>query len=244
MIIVYALGLLLGVIGAYLLLLLVCALLVNPQKDYEKCSPLYRWLLDSATAVALRVSRVRVHVEGLEKIPQDTKKLLFVSNHRSNYDPIVTWYALKKWRLAFISKEENFHIPIFGRLIRKCGFMAIDREDPRKAIVTIQKAARLLEQGEVSVGVYPEGTRSKNCQLLPFHNGVFKIAQKAKAPVVVLAVQGTEQVHKNYPFHRTDVYVEVLDVIDGETVASSATAETGEKVRALLAQHLQQEVAV
>lgn len=116
--------------------------------------------------------------------------------------------------------------------------MAIDRENPRNAIKTIQKAADLLIKGQVSVGIYPEGTRSKTCMLLPFHNGVFKIAQRADAPIVVLAVSGTENIHKNYPFHHTDVYIDVIDVLPAEFVKENRTDVIGERVRTDLEYHL------
>ena len=211
MILEYILWGLLALLGLYVLFLGVCALLVDPGKVYDKNSRFYRFLLDSATAAAMKLLRIRVHVSGIEKIPKDTK-LLFVSNHRSNFDPIITWYALKKWEIAFVSKPENFKIPFFGRIIRKCCFMPIDRENPRNAIVTINRAAKLLKKQEVSIGVYPEGTRSKTCELLPFHNGVFKIAQKAAAPIVVLSITGTEKIAKAAPFRRSDVYLDVLEV--------------------------------
>lgn len=232
---------LLGIVAVYVVFLLICAVLVDPNKEYEDHSDFYRRILDSATGIALRLCRIRVHVNGLEKIPQDTKKLLFVSNHRSNFDPIVTWYALKKWKPAFVSKESNFRIPIFGRMIRKCCFLAIDRQDPRKAIRTIEKSAHILEKGQVSMAIYPEGTRSKSGQLLPFHNGVFKIARKAGAQVVVLGISGTEKVHKNLPFHRTHVYLQVLDVIGEEEVAASRTAVLGNQARQQMERWLSKE---
>lgn len=219
---------LLGLVGAYLLFLLICALLVDPSREYEVHSNFYRRVLDGATAIAVRVCRIRVHVTGLEKLPAD-RKVLFVSNHRSNFDPIVTWYALRKWKPAFVSKASNFKIPIFGRMIRRCCFLAIDREDPRKAMQTIDKAARILERGQVSMAIYPEGTRSRDGTLLPFHNGVFKIAKRAGAPVAVLGVAGTEKVRHRFPLHRTHVYLEVLDVIAVEEVAAGRTGVLGER---------------
>ena len=233
MILLYILGILLGLFLLYVLFLGVCALLVNPEKEYEKNSCFYRFLLDSATAAAMKLLRIRVHVSGMEKIPQNTK-VLFVSNHRSNFDPIVTWYALKKWKIAFVSKPSNFRIPFFGRIIRKCCFMPIDRENPRKAIPTINRAAKLLRKQEVSIGIYPEGTRSKNCELLPFHNGVFKIAQKAEAPIVVLCVTGTEKIAKRTPFRRTDVYLDVLDVFSAQGIKETKTEMIGTAVRRLI----------
>ena len=112
--------------------------------------------------------------------------------------------------------------------------MAIDRENPRNAILTIQKAARLLQNGEVCVGVYPEGTRSKTGVLLPFHNGVFKIAQKAGVSVVVLHVSGTERIAKRTPFRATDVRIKVLDVITSQRVCGEKTDMIGAYVRRLM----------
>lgn len=160
--------------------------------------------------------------------------MLFVSNHRSNFDPIITWYALKKWKIAFVSKPENFKVPFFGRIIRKCCFMPIDRENPRKAIPTINRAAKLLKKQQVSIGIYPEGTRSKTCEILPFHNGVFKIAQKADAPVVVLCITGTEKISKRTPFQHTDVYLDVLEVFEGEHIKETKTELIGTAVRRLI----------
>ena len=233
MILLYVVFAPLALLLMYLLFLGVCCLLVNPGKDYNENSPFYRFLLDSATAAAMKLLRIRVHVSGMEKIPKDTK-VLFVSNHRSNFDPIVTWYALKKWKIAFVSKPSNFKIPFFGRIIRKCCFMPIDRENPRNAIVTINKAAKLLKKQEVSIGIYPEGTRSKNGQLLPFHNGVFKIAQKAEAAIVVLCVTGTEKISKRTPFRRSDVYLDVLEVFSGASIKETRTEMIGTAVRRLM----------
>ena len=233
MIILYILGALLAVLILYFLFLGVCALLVSPDKTYEKNSPFYRFLLESATTVAIKLLRIRVHISGIEKIPKD-EKVLFVCNHRSNYDPLITWCALNKWKIAFVSKPENFKVPFFGRIIRKCCFLPIDRENPRKAIVTINKAAKLLKKQEVSVGIYPEGTRSKNCRLLPFHNGVFKIAQKAEAPIVVLSITGTEKISKRTPFQHTDVYLDVLEVFPSENIKELKTEMIGMMVRHLI----------
>ena len=233
MILLYVAFTLFALLLMYLLFLGVCCLLVNPEKEYDKNSPFYRFLLDSATAAAMKLLRIRVLVSGMEKIPKDTK-VLFVSNHRSNFDPIVTWYALKKWKIAFVSKPSNFKIPFFGRIIRKCCFLPIDRENPRNAIVTINKAAKLLKKQEVSIGIYPEGTRSKHSQLLPFHTGVFKIAQKAEAPIVVLCVTGTEKISKRTPFRRTDVYLDVLEVFSAQAIKETKTETIGTAVRRLI----------
>ena len=226
----WVLAALLGACLIYVLFLSIAALLVDPNREYTKDSPFYRRLLYGATACAIRLLHIRIEIRGLEKLPENDRFLL-VCNHRSNFDPILTWQILRKYDLAFVSKPENFRIPIFGRFIRRCCFLAIDRENPKNALVTIRKAAELLEKDEVNVAIYPEGTRSKDCVLLPFHNGVFKIAQKANVPIVVAAIQGTEQIHKNWYRRRTQVQFEILETIPAQFVTENRTAAIGTRVR-------------
>jgi len=142
--------LLLGLCLLYVLFLTVCALLVDTKKEYEHDSPFYRRLLYGATACCIRLLHIHIHVDGMEKLPKDGRFLL-VCNHRSNFDPILTWQVMKERNLAFVSKAENFRIPIFGRIIRRCCFMAIDRENPRNALLTIEKAMDIAEEHSPSL---------------------------------------------------------------------------------------------
>lgn len=223
----------------YVLFLIICAQMVDIRQEYDTDSRFYRALLNGATAIALWAIRIKVQISGLEKIPREGR-LVFVSNHRSKFDPIITWYIFRKWQIAFLSKEENFHVPIFGRIIRKCCFMAIDRENPKEALKAINRAAGLLKQNAVSIGVYPEGTRSKSGGLLPFHNGVLKIAQKAQVPIVILAIDGTERIAKNFPFWKSTVYLDVIDVIPAETVCSTRSSVLGGQIWSKLENKLEE----
>ena len=202
----------------YSLLIIISSFFIDTKKDYRKNSGYFRFLLDSATWLMVKLLRIRVHTSGLEKVPDG--RFLFVSNHRSNFDPILSWYVLKKQKLAFISKEDNFKIPFFGKIIRKCCFMDIDRTSAKTALVTVNKAADLLKCDEVSVGVYPEGTRNKTGEqpLLPFHSGIYIIAKKAGVPIVAATVRGTEKIHVNFPKRSSDVYIDIIDVIDADYV--------------------------
>ncbi len=222
----------------YVAAIVLCALSVDPNKIYDKPDRLCRFLLESATWIALKICRVQVHVTGAEKLPRG-QKILFVGNHISNFDPIVTWHAFPTWKIAFLSKPENFKIPLFGRLVRKCCFLPIDREDPRKALSSIHQGAKLLRRQTVSVGVYPEGTRSKTGKLLPFHDGVFKIAKKAESPIAVIAVFGTDRIARNFPLHKTDVYLDVLEVIPPENVQNASTHLLGTATTHLLQKNIE-----
>ena len=223
------LGSIAAIILLYFIFNAVCALFVDRKKFYDKDSAFYRALLYFPTAVAVFLTGVRLHVTGEEKIPEG--RFLLVSNHRSNFDPILTWHYFKKYDLTFISKESNLKVPIFGRIVRRCGFMTIDRENPRKALETINWASDLIKNDTFSVVVYPEGTRSKNCVLLPFHNVVFRIAQRAEVPIVIMTVQGTEKIHKNWFRRHTDVYMDVVGVISAEEAAGMKTNAIGGIVR-------------
>lgn len=228
---------LLGLLILYLLILVISSLLVNPNKEYDTNSRFYHFLLYSFTAISLKVCRIHTHVTGGELLPTDGRFLL-VSNHRSKFDPIVTWQAFRRAELAFISKDENLHIPIFGRIIRRCCYLSIDRENPKNAMKTIQRATRLIQTDQASIAVYPEGTRSKTLELLPFHNGVLKIAQKAQVPIVVLTVQGTETIKTLAPWHASHVYIDILEVLDTDTIAHQRTADLGTQIYACMEKQL------
>lgn len=227
---------LLGVLPAYILLMIVSALLVNMEKEYTQESKFYRFLLNSSTFLATKLIRIKLHVTGMEKLPEG--RFLLVSNHRSKFDPILTWLVFGNLQPAFISKPENFKVPVFGRLIHRLCFMPIDRENPRNAVKTINRAVDLMNRDVATVAVYPEGTRNYGEGLLPFHNAMFKIAQKANVPVVVLAVRGTYEIQKNYPLHRSHVYIDVIDVLDADTVKHTKTAALGDRVRDTMLAHL------
>ena len=235
MIFLYLFGSIIGLILLYFLFLWICALFVDPKKQYTDHSPFYRAQLRVFVALMLWFQRIKVHVTGMEKLPQH-KRLLFVSNHVSNYDPILTWHFFRKWNISYISKPSNFNIPVFGRFIHRCSFLPIDRENPRNAMTTILAAAQLLRTDNFSIGVYPEGTRSKTGELLPFHNGVFKIAQKADADVVVISLEGTQEIHRNFLKRKTHVFMDVLAVLPAQQIKAQRTEQIGEEVRTLLLQ--------
>ena len=235
-----AVYILLGSVAAIVLFYATVALFVNPRKEYETDSHFYRKLLIVTTVVAVRLLRIHVHTSGLERIPPDTH-CLFVSNHRSNYDPILTWYVFRDRAMAFIAKPSLFHLPAFGRIIRRCRFMPIDRDSARNAMKTFARAQDLLASQELSVGVYPEGTRCKTGEMLPFHNGVFRIAQKAEVPVVVLALSDTRTIARNVPFRASYIRLDVVDVILPEEMQGVRAHVVGDRARKAIEQQLKQE---
>lgn len=232
---------LISVIGAILAfgilafsVVIITSLFINTKKVYNKDNRYCRFLINLSTFCTMRFCNVHFHVTGKEKLPSKKTRILLISNHRSNFDPIAGWYVFRKYQIAYITKPENLKIPFYGKIIQKCCCMPINRENPRLAIPTIERSIKLLKSDAVSVGVYPEGTRSKTLELLPFHASVFKIATKAEVPVVVTTIHGTEKIHKNFPFKRTDVYIDILEVISAEEVKSIKSVELSDKCEALI----------
>ena len=227
---------LVSLLFAYILLIIISSLFVDMNREYERDSKYYRWLLNSSTALIVRMIRIHVKVTGKETLPQG--RFLLVCNHRSKFDPILSWHIFAKENLSFISKPENFKVPIYGRLIHRCCFMPIDRENPRNAVKTVNRAAKLIKDDVASVAVYPEGTRNYGEGLLPFHNAMFKIAQKADVSVVVMTVKGTYEIQKNYPLHKSVVLMDVVGVIPAETVKALKTNELGEMAAGMMNKRL------
>ena len=219
---------LLGILAlalAFVVLVIVSSLFVDPGKLYSTDSRYYRFLLYASTAIAMVLVRIRIDRKGLDKLPEG--RFLLVANHKSKFDPIVTWHVMRDRDLAYISKKENFDVPFFGRIIRRCCFMDIDRENARKAVKTVNHAADLIKNDVASVAVYPEGTRNNGDRLLPFHNGMFLIAKKAGVPVVIMSTHGTEDIKNNFPIHSSRVSLSVLDVIPAEKVREMRTDDIG-----------------
>ena len=197
------------------------------------CSIIAEWLCSWG--------RVHAVVSGTDLLPGEGR-FLWVCNHRSAFDPVVTADRLRDCNIAFLSKPSNMNLPGIARLAWGAGFLAIDRENDREALKAILKAADFLKRGVCSIGLYPEGTRTKTGKLLPFHAGSFKIAQRGNVPIVLAAIQGTENVGKNFPFRSTKISLDILEVIPADQVKAMSTQELSAHCRSLIAGHLGEEI--
>ena len=217
----------------------ICSLFISKKKEYSDESRFYRRLLEICTRLAIFFGRIHIHTTGGDMIPSDRKYLL-VQNHRSNFDPILSWWVFRQNKLIFVTKPENFKQPIFGAIIWRLRFLGIDRENPRNALKTIVKAADHIKSGDMSVGLYPEGTRNwTDDYLLPFHNASLKIAQMAGCPIAVTTVRGSQSIAKNFPWHHSDVYFDVIGIIEPEEHKGMKTDELAERIRGMMLTRLE-----
>lgn len=207
----------------------------NPKKDYEKPSNSSYNIMIFAYKIGCLLGNVRIHFSGQELLPKNQHYLL-VSNHRSKFDHMIQSISLKKSeneKIAFVSKAENFKMFVGRRYIKRNCYISLERDSGRSAVKMIIEAIRLINKENCSVGIYPEGSRSKTLQMLPFHAGSFKIAQKAKCPIVVGITQGTEKIHKNWP-KKTDVYFKIVKVYKAEEIVDKNTNELSEEIENLM----------
>jgi 1-acyl-sn-glycerol-3-phosphate acyltransferase len=137
--------------------------------------------------LALALTGIRFRVAGREHLPLD-RAAVYCANHQSNVDPPVVFDALHP-RMHILYKHEIDQIPILARAFRLGGFIPVDRRNKEAAMRSIEAGAASLRNGN-SFLIFPEGTRSRSDQLLPFKKGGFVMAIKARAPVVPVAVQG------------------------------------------------------
>lgn len=220
-------------------MIIIAAAQTDISKPIEKRSRLSCLCCAAIADLLCTLGLMKISVTGREKLPEDGQ-FLIVSNHRSAADPMALYKALGEYPIGFISKPSNMALPFLGKMAYGAGFLAIDRENDRNALKTILTAANYLKKDICSIGIYPEGTRSRNAQLLPFHAGSFKIAQKANAPVAVISTYGTEKVFSNLKrLRRSRLRLDVLEVIDRERVQSMSSGELAEYSRNLIAQHLE-----
>ncbi|MBQ9514429.1 MAG: 1-acyl-sn-glycerol-3-phosphate acyltransferase [Clostridia bacterium] len=220
-----------------LLLSAFLSLFIGKDTEYKKDNGFYRALFNVLTWYFLTVLRVKVVVSGKELIKGDDR-VLFVCNHISAYDPLITWLSLRDIRPAFVSKPENMKVPVFGRFVKKLLFTAIDRENPKLAIKTIVKSGERLKDKAVSVCIYPEGTRNREKGLLPFHNGVFKIAQKGESDILVATVYGTQDINKRLTLKRTVVHLDLISLLHYAEIKDVGTQEIGDRVKSLMEENL------
>ena len=142
----------------------------------------------------LWITGAKVTVIGEENVPKDTP-VLYIGNHRSYFDILLT-YSRCPIRTGYIAKKEMEKIPLLSTWMKYLHCLFLDRKDIKQGLKTILAAVDKVKSG-ISICIFPEGTRNKNTDdldMLPFHEGSFKIATKTKCPIIPIAINNSADI--------------------------------------------------
>jgi 1-acyl-sn-glycerol-3-phosphate acyltransferase len=154
---------------------------------------LFRWpglvfvVAQTGVRLGFATAGIRYRVTGRENLPRG-RAAVFCANHASNIDAPLVFIVLHK-RLRYLYKAEFGKLPILGRAVRIGGFIPVDRQNPEQGQWAVEQAVAGLRRGQTFI-VFPEGTRSRTGEMLPFKKGGFVMAIKAQVPVVPVAIEG------------------------------------------------------
>ena len=167
-------------------------------------------IVQGAFYVIAFLSGCHVTVKGMENVPKD-EAVLYIGNHRSYFDVVLT-YARCPGLTSYMAKKEVARVPLLSTWMRFLHCLFLDRKDIKQGLKTILSAIDLIKKG-ISVCIFPEGTRSTGpdqTELLPFHEGSFKVATKTDCLIVPMAITNTSRIFEDHiPFIRsTDVVIE------------------------------------
>lgn len=140
--------------------------------------------------LGIALSGIRVVREGLAHLQRD-RAAVYAINHTSNVEPPLVFDALHELfpRLRILYKAELRKLPILVRAFDLAGFVPLQRGNREQSLPAIERAVDALRAGH-SFLIFPEGTRSRTGELLPFKKGGFIMAIKAQAPIVPVAIKG------------------------------------------------------
>ena len=232
------LGIILGLIIIQLLIFVGLIFVTDINKERKKGSPVFRFFVKISLPIIIATARVKINAEGTEKMPED-RPVMLVCNHQHDFDPVIMYYLFPNKKLAFIGKKDIYtEMPFVAKAMHRLDCLPIDRENDRAAAVTIVKAIKYAKEGRASIAVFPEGYTSKTDELLPFRNGCFKIATKARVPIAVCTINNTKQIEKNILKRKTVVEFRLLDVICPEQFEDMNTTEIGDKIHNMMQESL------
>lgn len=181
----------------------------NDDKARKASLAIVSWAFN----VILFLGGIKRIVIGEDNVPKD-EAVLYVSNHRSIFDIVVTYPRVPR-RTGYIAKQESMKLPVISFWMVYLDCLFLDRSDIRKGLEMVLTAIDKVKNG-ISIFIYPEGTRNKTDKPLgEFHKGSFKIAQKSGCPIVPVVVNHTRDCFENHMpwIKKTTVVIEYCEPI-------------------------------
>ncbi|ANI30119.1 acyl-phosphate glycerol 3-phosphate acyltransferase [Yersinia entomophaga] len=177
-----------------------------------------------------------------QRIPAEAAEYgncIYIANHQNNYD-MVTMSNVVQPGTVTVGKKSLLWIPLFGPLYWLTGNLLIDRENRAKAHGTIAQVVEQVKKRNISIWMFPEGTRSRGRGLLPFKTGAFHAAIAAGVPIVPICVSNTNGNINLNRWNNGLVIVEMLPPIDTSGYSKERVRELAEHCRNLMATKIEQ----
>ena len=228
------------IVATFVILFLICSIplffiewLIGKWKpDVKSRSSLA--IVNWAFRVVAFLSGTKVITVGEENVPKD-KAVLYVGNHRSFYDIILTYPKVPR-PTGYVAKKEMLKVPLLSVWMKYLHCLFLDRDNIKEGLKTILQAIEMVKSG-ISVCIFPEGTRNKTADtFLPFHDGSFKIAEKSGCLIIPVAITNTENVFENHiPFIKAStVIIEFGDPIDLNAMPKEERRHIGSQVQGII----------
>lgn len=181
----------------------------------------------------LKITNVRVSVLGTEYISTERPQI-FMSNHQSDFDIFIV-LAYLPVQFRWLAKKELFRIPVFGKAMKKAGYIEIDRQNHERAMQNLAEASRKIREGK-SVMSFPEGTRSVDGTIKAFKKGMFHLALEAGVPIVPITIIGASEImpKRSLKINPGKITMIIDRPIDVTAYSEDSRSELTERVRSVI----------
>lgn len=152
-------------------------------------------IVQGAFRLILWESGVRLTLIGHENVPKD-EAVLYVGNHRSYFDILLT-YCRCPGLTGYVAKDSMEKVPLLSIWMKRLYCLFLNRTDIRAGLKTILTGIEQIKNG-VSMCIFPEGTRSKGKEMLPFKEGSLKMAEKTGCAVIPMAITNSAEIFENH----------------------------------------------
>lgn len=184
--------------------------------------------------VIIFLSGTKTTIIGMENVPED-EPVLFIGNHRSYFDVVIS-YPLMKRNTGYIAKKEMLKIPVIRTWMKHLYCLFLDRDNIKEGLKTILQAIDYVKNEQVSIVIFPEGTRNKGEGLLDFKEGSFKIAEKTGCKIVPMVCCNNEEIFENhFPWiKKTKTIIEFGKPIDLAQLSKEDRKAIGSYIRNII----------
>lgn len=205
----------------------------DPVKDREVTGhAAYLWAQDVCRRLHLTVT-----VTGQENLPEQDG-FLIIANHQGYGDILALLVAMNERQIGFIAKDSLEKVPMLGRWISNIGSLFLKRGNAREAMKSLQEGAKRLKDG-YNLVIFPEGTRSRETRMRHFKRGSFKMAFKAKVPIVPVTLEGAYHIYEETGvYHPAELHVQIHPYVETAGLDRHAQNEAENQIEETIRQAL------